>query len=91
MADDGSYYIAASITAFLAVAAWTRSTVPFLRKSGEDVDPGYAGWLLAIVTHFFFALVIGVSHKRQLPWGVYAHGLLVLLTVVLLIAAHFHA
>jgi hypothetical protein len=91
MANDDWYYIAASITALLAVAAWTQSTVPFLKRNGEDVDPDYSGWLIGIVTHFFFALIVGVSYKRQLPLGVYVHGLLVVSTVAFLIAAYSNA
>jgi hypothetical protein len=81
------YYLAALVTALFAIGAWNTSTVPFIRKNGEDVEAGYMGWLIDIFTHFFFALVIGFSYKRRIPAGVYVHGLGLVVTIVFLVLA----
>jgi hypothetical protein len=47
------YYLAALVTALLAIGAWNTSTVPFIRKNAENVGAGYMGWLIDIFTHFF--------------------------------------
>ncbi len=81
------YYIAATITALIAVGAWIGSTVPFIRENGEHADAQYMGWVIGIFAHLYFALAIAFSYKRRLPIGVYAHGLALFATGAFLILA----
>lgn len=82
------YYVAAFLTALIAIGAWNTSTVPFVREYGDDVEAEYMGWLIGIFSHFFYALAIAYSYKRKIPVGVIAHGLALVATVALLILAY---
>ena len=82
------FYIAAFITALIAIGTWNTSTVPFIRESGDDARAEYMGWLIGIFSHFFYALVIAFAEKRRIPAGVYAHGLALAATVTFLVLAY---
>ena len=82
------YYVAAFITALIAIAAWNTSTVPFIRKGEENAEASYMGWMIGIFSHLLYALAIALSYKRKIPAGVYAHGLAPVATVTFLVLAY---
>lgn len=75
------YYVAAVVSLILAVGAWVSVTAPFIRSNDEDADPQYAGFLIEIFYHLYLAFVIGISSKKRIPAGVYAHAGLLAATI----------
>ena len=75
------YYVAAIVSFLLAIGAWISVTAPFIRSNREEADPQYAGFLIEVFYHLYLALVIGFSHKKPVPFGVYAHGMLLVAAI----------
>ena len=75
------YYVAALVAFLLAAGAWLAVTAPFIRSNREEADPQYAGFLIEVFSHLFFAIAISISREKKLPIGVYAHGVLLIAAV----------
>jgi hypothetical protein len=81
------YYTLAACSYLLVILFWRSVTAPFIRQGGEESEFFYPAMILQSVTDFFYALIIGLSYKRQIPIGVYFHGMLLLVTGTFLVKA----
>lgn len=80
-------YVVALITFVASIGFWFAFTKPFIQEEGRHASFDAAIEPLGLVLDFFKAMSISVTQKRRAPLGIYAHGLLVLLTVFFLVRA----
>lgn len=80
-------YVVALVTFIASIAFWFEYTKPFIETEGSDPSFDLAINPLALILDFIHAILIGVEQKRRIPFGVYMHGLLILLTAIVLVRA----
>ena len=70
---------AASLIA--GVVCWALFTVPYIRSFGQRANLSYFTLIVMPVVHVFWAIALGITNRREIPIGVFAHAGLLIVAV----------